>query len=109
MSQWSIDWPHVAPCPLIGGCANRHARSRIRGRGTALQLCYLCHLNEHPSVKYLTLGQLEAKIMLLGLQHGPMLGHRNLRERYHTQTTELTATSIRATQTLTDAKTFQFR
>ena len=78
MSRWSIDWPHVAPCPLIGGCANRHPRSpqRIRGRGTALQLCYLCHLNEHPSVKCLTLGQLEAKIMLLGLRHDPILRHR---------------------------------
>ena len=29
--------------------------------------------------------QLEAEIMLLGLRHRPILRHRNLSERYHTQ------------------------
>jgi hypothetical protein len=43
--------------------------------------------------------QLKAEIMLLRLRHGPILRHQNLSERYHTQITELTATS-----TLTDAK-----
>jgi hypothetical protein len=93
----------------------------------ALQLCYLCHLNEHPSVKWFTMArfcalsngallnacpargldharQLEAEILLLRLRHSPILRHRNLSERYHTQITELTLASIRATQTLTREK-----
>jgi hypothetical protein len=39
--------------------------------------------------------------MLVGLRHMPILRRRILSERHHTQITELTATSMRTTQTLT--------
>ena len=43
--------------------------------------------------------QLEAEIMLVGLRHMPILRRRILSERHHTQITELTAASMRTTQT----------
>ena len=48
--------------------------------------------------------QVETEIMLLGLRHRPSLRQRTLSERYHTQSTELTLTSIQANQTLSDVK-----
>jgi len=56
-------------------------------------------LNARPTPRLDNARQLAAEIMLLGLRHGPILRHQNFSERYHTQITELTATSIRATQT----------
>jgi hypothetical protein len=61
-------------------------------------------LNARPFLRLDHARQLAAEIMLPGLRHGPILRRRNVSERYHTQITELTVTSIQATQTLTNAK-----
>jgi hypothetical protein len=66
-------------------------------------VCQSRHLDPGPFLRLDDARQPEAEIMLLGLWHAPILRHRNLSERYHTQTTELTARSIRATQALTHA------